>query len=127
MKILLDTHTFLWFVNDDPNLSNNEISLLESDTDLAISIASLWEIAIKVNLGKLTLADAYDRFISQQIEINEVEILAITTAHLAVVSKLPLHHRDPFDRLIISQAISEKIPIISIDSMFDSYEVKREW
>jgi PIN domain nuclease of toxin-antitoxin system len=127
MKILLDTHTFLWFINDSPELSSKAAELIESDVDLWISIASLWEIAIKVNLKKLTLPDDYEHFIPHQITLNGIEVLSISLQHLAVVVKLPLHHRDPFDRLIIAQAIAEDIPIISIDSKFDLYEVNRQW
>ncbi|PAX60314.1 type II toxin-antitoxin system VapC family toxin [Brunnivagina elsteri] len=127
MKILLDTHTFLWFVNDSSELSNNANKLLESDVDLLLSVASLWEIAIKVNLKKLTLPDAYETFIPQQIALNSIEILPITLQHLTVVAKLPLHHRDPFDRLLIAQAIAEDIQIISADKKFDFYSVDRRW
>lgn len=127
MKLLIDTHTFLWFIQDNPNLSDYAASLLESDADLLLSIASLWEIAIKFNLQKLTLPDAYETFIPLQIQVNSIEILSIAIDHLAVAAKLPLHHRDPFDRLLISQAIAEQISIISIDQKFDSYTVDRLW
>lgn len=127
MKLLIDTHTFLWFIQDDPNLSSHAVSLLESDADLLLSTASLWELAIKVNLQKLILPDAYETFIPQQIQLNSIEILPIAIAHLAVAAKLPLHHRDPFDRLLISQAIAENVPIISIVKKFDSYAVNRLW
>jgi PIN domain nuclease of toxin-antitoxin system len=127
MKLLIDTHTFLWFIHDDPNLSDRAASLLESDVDLLLSTASLWEIAIKVNLQKLTLPDAYEIFIPHQIQINSIEILPIQMSHLAVAVKLPLHHRDPFDRLLISQSIAEQTPIVSIDQKFDSYAVDRLW
>jgi PIN domain nuclease of toxin-antitoxin system len=127
MKLLIDTHTFLWFIHDDPNLSDRAASLLESDADLLLSTASLWEIAIKVNLQKLTLPDTYEIFIPHQIQINSIEILPIEMEHLAVAVKLPLHHRDPFDRLLISQAIAEQIAIVSIDQKFDSYAINRLW
>jgi PIN domain nuclease of toxin-antitoxin system len=127
MKILLDTHTFLWFINDSPELSNAAADLLESDVDLLLSMASLWEIAIKVSLNKLTLPDDYERFIPQQITLNNIEILTITFEHLTVVSRLPFHHRDPFDRLLIAQSMSENLQIVSADTKFDSYEVDRKW
>ncbi|MBF2014049.1 MAG: type II toxin-antitoxin system VapC family toxin [Rivularia sp. T60_A2020_040] len=107
MKILLDTHTFLWFINDSQELSRNAVEVLESDVDLLLSIASLWEIAIKVNLKKLTLPDTYETFIPQQIILNSIEILPVKLKHLAVVANLALNHRDPFDRLLIAQAIAE--------------------
>ncbi len=127
MKIILDTHTFLWFVNDSPELSNSAAELIESDVDLWISIASLWEISIKVNLNKLDLPDDFDRFIPHQIAVNGIEILPINLQHLIALTKLPLHHRDPFDRILIAQAIAENVPIISIDKKFDLYGVNRQW
>ncbi|MBC6479998.1 MAG: type II toxin-antitoxin system VapC family toxin [Hormoscilla sp. GM7CHS1pb] len=127
MKILIDTHAFLWFINDHPNLSNNAAELLESDIDILLSIASLWEIAIKVNLKKLTLPDAYETFIPKQLTLNSIEVLPVTIEHLTVVAKLPLHHRDPFDRLLIAQAIAENMEIISADPKFDSYGINRRW
>lgn len=127
MKILLDTHTFLWFINDSPELSSSAADLLESDVDLLLSTASLWEIAIKVSLNKLTLPDNYEQFIPQQITLNNIEILTITLDHLMVVSKLPFHHRDPFDRLLIAQSMSEKLQIVSVDTQFDRYGVSRKW
>jgi PIN domain nuclease of toxin-antitoxin system len=127
MRLLIDTHTFLWFIHDDPNLSDQAASLLESDADILLSVASLWEIAIKVNLQKMALPDAYEVFIPQQIQINSIEILPITIAHLNVAVKLPLNHRDPFDRLLISQAIAEQMSIISIDKQFDRYAINRLW
>ncbi|MCA6598237.1 MAG: type II toxin-antitoxin system VapC family toxin [Pseudanabaena sp. M046S1SP1A06QC] len=127
MKIILDTHTFLWFINDSPELSNSAAELIESDVDLWISIASLWEISIKVNLNKLDLPDDYEKFIPHQIAINNIEILPVNLQHLIVLTKLPLHHRDPFDRLLIAQVIAEEVPIISIDKKFDLYEVNRQW
>lgn len=127
MKYLLDTHTFLWFVNDSQQLSHEAKDLIESDVDLLLSVASLWEIAIKASLGKLTLPDDYDKFIPQQIALNDVEPLPISLAHLNVVARLPFHHRDPFDRLLVAQAMVENIPIVSADSSFDAYSVNRQW
>ncbi|WP_416666666.1 type II toxin-antitoxin system VapC family toxin [Egbenema bharatensis] len=85
MKLLLDTHTFLWFINNSPELSSSAADLLESDVDLLLSTASLWEIAIKVSLNKLTLPDSYEQFIPQQIILNNIEILIITFEHLTIV------------------------------------------
>ncbi|PSR17400.1 PIN domain nuclease [filamentous cyanobacterium CCP3] len=127
MRILLDTHTFLWFVNDSPELSTDAAELLESDVDLLLSTASLWEIAIKVNLKKLSLPDDYERFIPQQIALNDIEVLPIAIDHLNVVAKLPLHHRDPFDRMLIAQAMQEGIQVVSVDTKFDAYSVERKW
>ena len=127
MRYLIDTHTFLWFIEDSPQLSVDAKSLLESDADMLLSVASLWEIAIKVSIGKLSLPDVYERFIPQQIAVNDIEVLPISVAHLSVVAGLPFHHRDPFDRLIIAQSTVEQMSIISIDGAFDAYTVKRLW
>ncbi len=104
MRLLLDTHTFLWFISDDPSLSSNAKSLLESDNDLFLSTASLWEIAIKFSLGKLSLPNKFEIFVSEQLRANAIDILQIDLKHLAVISNLPFHHKDPFDRLLIAQA-----------------------
>jgi len=128
MRLLLDTHAFLWFVANDSQLSTTARDLIRSGgNELWYSTASLWEIAIKLNLGKLKLGGPFPDFIEQQLDGNRVQVLPITLAHLSVVSQLALHHRDPFDRLIIAQAIAEDLPVISIDQKFDSYPVKRIW
>jgi PIN domain nuclease of toxin-antitoxin system len=127
MKLLLDTHTFLWFLDDSPQLSHTGKDLLEADNTLLLSIASLWEIAIKVRLGKLTVAMPLEVLMTQQLTHNDIELLPITVAPLLVVSTLPLHHRDPFDRLLIAQAMVEQLPIVSADPAFDAYPVQRVW
>jgi PIN domain nuclease of toxin-antitoxin system len=127
MKLLLDTHTFLWFIEDNPQLSADAKNLLESDVDLLVSVASLWEIAIKISIGKLTLTQPFDAFIPDQFTKNAIDLLPIAVSHLALVSTLPLHHRDPFDRLLVAQAIIEQIPIVSIDDKFDMYGANRTW
>jgi len=127
MKVLLDTHTFLWFINDSPQLSDTVRGLLTSDVDALLSIASLWEIAIKVGLNKLTLPTSFDTFIPEQLSLNDIEILPIRIEHLAIVPQLPLHHRDPFDRLLAAQALVETISLLSVDAIFDRYTVNRIW
>ena len=127
MRLLLDTHTFLWFIDDSPRLSSNAKSLLESDNDLLLSTASLWEIAIKLSIGKLRVPQPFAPFVRQQLSINAIDILQIDTAHLAIVSTLPFHHRDPFDRLLVAQAMIEQLPIVSADIAFDRYSTKRLW
>ena len=118
MKLLLDTHVFLWFIMGSPHLSAEARALIEDDQN---SVASLWEIAIKSSIGKLSLSAPFDQLIPQQLSINGFELLPIEIAHLATVTTLPFHHRDPFDRLLIAQAIAEKMPIVSSDSAFDTY------
>ena len=127
MRLLLDTHTFLWFIDDNPRLSSKAKSLLESDNDLLFSTASLWEIAIKSSIGKLSLPQPFGPFVSQQLRINAIDILQIETSHLHVVSTLPLQHRDPFDRLLVAQAIVEQLPIVSADGEFEGYSIQRLW
>ncbi|MBI3949248.1 MAG: type II toxin-antitoxin system VapC family toxin [Acidobacteria bacterium] len=127
MSLLLDTHAFLWFIDDSPRLSAHAKSLLESEAELFLSLASLWEISIKMSVGKLTLPQPYDLFIPQQLAQNDIKILPISIAHLAVVASLPLNHRDPFDRLLIAQAMIEQLPIVSADDHFDAYSIVRLW
>jgi PIN domain nuclease of toxin-antitoxin system len=127
MKLLLDTHTFLWFIDDSPLLSAKGKALLEADNDLWLSIGSLWEIAIKLCLGKLTVAMPTEVLMTQQLTSNDIDVLSITVSHLVTESTLPLHHRDPFDRLIIAQAMVEQIPVVSADPAFDAYPVERLW
>ena len=106
-RLLLDTNAFLYFINNDPALSETTKDLLESEVDLLISAACLWEIAIKSSIGKLSLPDSFGNFIPAQIRQNDIEILPITLSHLKEVSALPFHHKDPFDRLIIAQSAAE--------------------
>ena len=127
MKLLLDTHTFLWFINDNPKLSATALALLESDHAVLLSTASLWEIAIKYSLGKLNLSSSYEEFITQQILRTDIDVLSIQISHLTTVSRLPFHHRDPFDRMLIAQSIVEDVPLLSADSIFDAYPIKRLW
>lgn len=128
MKLLLDTHTFLWFIMGSLNLSANARTLIEDGTnEKFFSVASLWEMAIKLSIGQLTLAAPFDVLIPQQLSLNGVELLNIKTDHVAVVATLPFHHRDPFDRLLIAQAMVEKMAIVSIDTAFDAYPITRLW
>ena len=128
MKLLIDSHALLWFVWDHPNLGPKVRGLMaDSANELLISVGSLWEIAIKVSLGKLTLAEPYDVFLDQAISTNNLTILPITLQHASLVSTLRFHHRDPFDRLLIAQAIVEQISIVSGDLAFDAYPVTRMW
>lgn len=128
MRILLDTQAFLWFITDDTKLSVFARSLIENpDNDRLLSIAGLWEVAIKMSLGKLDLEKPFEELIPHQLELNDIEVLAIKIVHLKKVSSLPFHHRDPFDRLIIAQSLVEQLPIVSIDTKFDEYGIERLW
>ena len=128
MRLLLDTHTFIWFVIDSPRLSIVVRGLIEDENnEKLLSIVSVWEIAIKQSTGKLSFGVPFQEFVEQQLSLNSIDLLNINLDHLAVVATLPLQHRDPFDRLLISQSIVEKIPILSIDSAFDTYPIERLW
>lgn len=128
MKLLLDTHTFIWFIMGSSHLSNTARALIEdSANEKFLSVVSLWEIAIKLSIGKLTLAAPFDVLIPQQLRVNGFELLNIEIAHVSAVVTLPFHHRDPFDRLLIAQGMSEKMAIVSIDAAFDAYPVTRLW
>jgi len=128
LKILLDTHTFLWFITNDENLSPVARKIIEDpDSDRLLSIASLWEIAIKSSLGKLKLKAPFPQLIPVQLKINLIELLPIKISHLSLVSDLTFHHRDPFDRLLIAQSLIEDLPIISIDAQLDDYGIERIW
>lgn len=127
-RLLLDTHAFLWFVFDDERLSETiAASITDPAIEKILSIASLWEIAIKVSLGKLELGTSLDRFFATEIEGRDLALLAITNAHLIRVAGLPFHHRDPFDRLIIAQAAIEGLPIATGDPRFAPYGVMVAW
>ncbi len=124
MSVLIDTHIFLWFIARSPQLDSTTRRLLESEVDILLSIASIWEIAIKVSVGKLSLEEEFQPFLNEQIRINKITLLPIEIKHLKTVSALPFHHRDPFDRLIIAQAMVEDIGLVSVDKVFDQYDVK---
>ena len=128
MKYLLDTHTLLWFLKGDKKLSDKARQLIDSPrNEKFISIVSLWEIAIKVSLGKLVLNKPFEKLFPEQLDFNRIEILDITVDCLIKLTTLPFHHRDPFDRLIIAQTLVEGFPIIGTDTIFDAYGINREW
>jgi len=128
MNYLLDTHTFLWFINDDPALSATAKALIEDvDNAIYLSVASVWEMAIKASLDKLEIPTPFTDFIDEQLRENSISLLDIKTVHAGVVVSLPFHHRDPFDRLIIAQSMGEDMPIIGKDVIFDDYGIDRRW
>lgn len=128
MRLLLDTHAFLWFILADSQLSSVARSAIEDPAnDIEISPASYWEIAIKIRLGKYLLPHPYRPFMESQIASNSFRILPIEPRHTALLTTMPLHHKDPFDRLLVAQALEERIPVVSIDSALDAYGVTRVW
>ena len=126
MAVLLDTQAFLWWVTDDPRLSKRAGRTIAADECL-LSLASCWEMAIKVSLRKLTLPGPVDRFVQEQLEVNGFTLLAVSLGHVAGVAAMPFHHRDPFDRLLAAQARHEELDLVSSDSVFGKYGVKRLW
>lgn len=128
MKLLLDTHTFLWFIGGNTNLSNTARNAIEDTSNQRfISIATLWEISIKVSIGKLKIGFAFTELVEQEVYGNAIEILEISSEHLDELVKLPFHHKDPFDRLIIAQSLVEDATLISKDAAFQSYPIKLLW
>ncbi|CAA9392984.1 MAG: hypothetical protein AVDCRST_MAG22-729 [uncultured Rubrobacteraceae bacterium] len=128
MRLLLDTHAFLWFVDGSDELSHAARNLIEDPgNQRLLSVASLWEMAIKVSIGKLKLAISFTELVEREIRGNAIGLLAIRPNHLDELAKLPFHHRDPFDRMIVAQGLTENIPIISRDKAFESYSAKVLW
>ncbi len=128
MKYLLDTHTFIWFIEGDVRLSDHaRTRIAEPSNEISVGIASLWEMAIKMSIGKLSLSQPFDVLIPTQLALNDITILDISLSHLFTVTQLPFHHRDPFDRLIIAQSLTDNLPLINIDAVFDHYGVNRIW
>ena len=128
MRLLLDTHALLWFLLDDPQLSATAKALIiDSANDIEISPASYWEIAIKISIRKYRLPETLEAFFERELAANAFRILAIEPRHVAPLTRLPFHHRDPFDRLLLAQAMVESIPIVSNDTAFDAYPVTRLW
>ena len=128
MKVLLDTHTFLWFIEDDARLGKNASeAILELDNRRFLSVASLWEIAIKVSIGKMNSHGPLETLVQTQITGNDMQLLPIAAKHLDTVQNLPYHHRDPFDRLIVAQALAEDLTLLSRDGNLADYGVKLLW
>jgi PIN domain nuclease of toxin-antitoxin system len=128
VRALLDTHTFIWFIGGSERLSARARSLIEArENPMFVSVASLWEIAIKNGLGKLSLDRPFDELIPEQLKGQQIGVLGIELQHLAQLVRLPQHHRDPFDRLIAARALTEGIPVISVDPALDAYGVQRLW
>lgn len=128
MRYLLDTSTFLWYVSDYQRLSSIAAEQLNDPVSAVhLSLVSIWEIAIKFNMGKLDLPLPFDEFVDTAIHSQRFRLLNIEIPHLRHVARLPRHHRDPFDRLLIAQSQVEGIPIISSDAAFDDYPIQRLW
>ena len=128
MRLLLDAQALLWFLWDHPRLSTAaRASIADPDNDLMLSIGSCCEIAIKVSLGKLKLAQSYRSFLESAMAAHQIELLPINLEHTSILAELPFHHRDPFDRLLAAQALVEQISVVSVDAALDAYGVQRVW
>jgi PIN domain nuclease of toxin-antitoxin system len=128
VKALLDTNAFLWFVEGQPRLSDSARGVIEDvSNDMLVSSGSLWEIAIKVSLGKLEMTEPFGDLIPRELRRHLMTVLPASLEHFARLVGLPFHHRDPFDRLFAAQALVEGVPIISPDSIFDTYGLRRIW
>lgn len=128
MRFVLDTHALLWSLENDPMLSATAKALLEDTShEPLLSVASLWEMAIKISTGKLERNHSISELVTQKLEPSGIAVLPIAPVHLDMVTTLPFHHRDPFDRLIIAACLSEGLPVLSRDGMFDAYGVTRLW
>jgi PIN domain nuclease of toxin-antitoxin system len=126
MESLLDTHAFLWYLLGDSNLGNKAKEAIDAKTGLYFSIASLWEISIKINVGKLQLNRPVED-LPKELEYINVQILPITFQDTEIYTSLPLHHRDPFDRILVAQTMNHSLVLISRDEAFDSYPIQRVW
>jgi PIN domain nuclease of toxin-antitoxin system len=126
MRVLIDAHAFLWWVQDDPKLSRAARKAI-AGSECYLSLASCWETAIKASLDRLRLDQPLSQFFAEQLPANGITLLPIEFRHVMRVAQLPFHHRDPFDRLLIAQALEEKLSIVSTDEQFDAYSVQRVW
>jgi PIN domain nuclease of toxin-antitoxin system len=128
MNLLLDTHAFLWFIDGSAKLSQQARGLIDDQRNTKqVSVASLWEMGIKISLGRLNLAQPFEELIPRQMQLNGFGLLPLRISHIGKVISLPFHHRDPFDRLIVGQCMTEGLSLVSADPAFDKYSVHRLW
>jgi PIN domain nuclease of toxin-antitoxin system len=128
VKLLLDTHAFLWWVEGAPALGRRaRAEISNPDNEVFVSLATCWELAIKLSLGKLRLTHSLDRFIPEQLTRNGFVLLSVEFPHVARVAELPFHHRDPFDRVLVAQALQDELAIVSSDRVLRKYGVTVVW
>ena len=128
MRVLVDTHVFLWWVEGDRALPPKaRAALADPDNECLVSLASVWELAIKAGLGKLKLSLPVKRYVVENVAANDFRMLDIKIAHVGRVETLASHHGDPFDRMLIAQALEENLPVVTADPIFRKYGVKRIW
>ena len=128
MKLLLDTHAFLWWVVDDPRLSRRaRIAIGDPKSDVFFSVASAWELVIKASLGRLDVPRPLEDLLPEQLTLNGFRVLPVTLSHALAVAELPAHHNDPFDRLLAAQAQVEGLRLVTRDRQLARYGVERIW
>lgn len=127
MRLLLDTHALIWAMEESPALSPGAAAAILETEVVCVSIASFWEIAVKLSIGKLRLPETWLEDLNARISNRTFELLAVVPAHCGRVATLPMHHRDPFDRMLIAQALEEGLGIVSADPALDAYGVERIW
>jgi PIN domain nuclease of toxin-antitoxin system len=128
MRLLLDTHAFLWWVDGaSPVGRRAQVALASPENEVFLSLASCWEMAIKIGLGKLRVPGKLDVFVREQLRRNAFSLLDLELRHVVRVAELPFHHRDPFDRLLAAQALEEELALVSTDRLFRKYGVTVVW
>jgi len=127
MKVLLDSHAFLWAVSSQAKISPRVREIFTGPHDLLLSVVSVWEILIKTQIGKLRLPSPAGGYLLKQMAINHIESLPVNLDHVLRVESLPAHHRDPFDRLLIAQSLEDALPIVTADPVFSLYPVTTVW
>lgn len=128
MRLLLDTHAFLWWIEGTPAVGRRARAAVSNpDNEILFSIASCWELAIKLSLGKLRLTQKLDRFLVEQLTLNGFSLLDLELRHVVRVADLPFHHRDPFDRLLVAQALEDGLAVVSADRVWRKYGVTLVW
>lgn len=128
MDVLVDTHSFIWFIDGNPRLSVRAREVIaSSDTRRLLSIASLWEMAIKISLGRFESYGSFDANVRAMLHQNHIDLLDVTLDDIDIVAELPFHHLDPFDRMLVAQALARGIPIVSRDERIGAYQVARIW
>jgi PIN domain nuclease of toxin-antitoxin system len=128
MRALLDTHVFLWWITQDQRLSSTAVEIIrDADNQLLLSAASSWEIVLKAQLGKLQLTAPPAELLPRHMDINQIKKLPITFEHTLQLFALPLHHRDPFDRILVAQAQAENLPLLTADPLVAQYPIQVIW
>lgn len=127
MNAILDTHAFLWALAGDARMSRRARDVFTGSADLLLSIVSIWEVLIKVQTGKLNLPRPAAPYLLSRLAENRIKTLPVSIDHLVCFERLPMHHRDPFDRMLIAQSIEEKLPLVTADPLFEKYPIEVIW